>query len=109
MHEDRIARGTLHQLIIHRVGAEQLVAPRCFRLLTHRHPGIRHHAVGTGHRRDGIVGQLDAGALLPRPVDHRLIGVELRWTGQGQLEVELGSRLNPGAGDVVAVAGPGHA
>ncbi len=105
VHEDRVVRGLFHERLVDRVGPEQLLAPRGV-LLPHRHPGVGDDAVGPAHRLDRIVGELDVGALAFRPLQHRILRVELRRAGERQVELQSRCRMDPRGSDVVAIAGP---
>ena len=100
-------RRRLHQRRIDLIGLEQIVAARGIGVV-HGNPGIGDDAVGARHgllgrRGDGNVGAIGAA---PRSAGRR--SARVRWAGDAQLAAQPAHRMNPGGGDIVAVAHPGH-
>ena len=105
MHEDGVGGGLVHQALVDLVGGEEVVAADG-RVVVHADPCVGDNATGASDGGSRVVGQFDAGALAAGPVEEFLGGAAEFGGGDAEGEAEADGGLDPGAGDVVAVAYP---
>ena len=97
----------LHQARIDLIGLQQIVAA-CGIGVMHRDPGIGDDAGGTRDRLLRRLGDGDLGALGLAHSSRPRIGREALGTSDRQFAAQPADRMNPGGGDIVAVADPGN-